>query len=130
VFRRRLFCSASDPWEGETLALKVALIQVTKDWKTLTGGGPPCPVVLDHDDVHETMKLDAEQREADESLEACRDVIGFGSEGWVPVEHYEETMARSKKLKKDGLAAAEPGEERAQVAAHWPLDDMDEEEHC
>ena len=26
VLRRRLFCHASDPWEGETLALKVALI--------------------------------------------------------------------------------------------------------
>ncbi|KAF8256640.1 kinase-like domain-containing protein, partial [Lactarius quietus] len=73
VLRRRLFCHASDPWEGETLALKVALIQATKSWKTLTGGGPPCPVVFNPDDVHETMKLDAEQIEVDESLEACRD---------------------------------------------------------
>ncbi|KZT05313.1 protein kinase subdomain-containing protein PKL CAK Fmp29, partial [Laetiporus sulphureus 93-53] len=126
---RRLFRHASDPWEGETLALKVALIQATKNWKTLTGGGPPCPIVFDPDDVREAMKLDAEQREADESLEACRDVIGFGPEGWVPAEHYEEAMARSKKLKEDGLAAAESEEERAQVAAHWPLDDMDEEEY-
>ncbi|KAG1752656.1 protein kinase subdomain-containing protein PKL CAK Fmp29 [Suillus paluster] len=128
VLRRRLFCHASDPWEGETLALKVALIQATENWKTLTGGGPPCPVVFDPDDVRETMKLDAEQKEADESLEACRDVIGFGPEGWVPAEHYEEAMALSKKLKEDGLAAAE-SEERAQIAAHWPLDDMDEEEY-
>ncbi|KAF8270742.1 hypothetical protein EI94DRAFT_1797840 [Lactarius quietus] len=76
VLRRRLFCHASDPWEGKTLALKVALIQAMKSWKTLTGGGPPCPVVFDPDDVHETMKLDAEQIEADESLEVCWDVIG------------------------------------------------------
>jgi len=59
VLRSRLFCHASDPWEGETLALKVALIQATENWKTLTGGGPPCPVVSDPDDVCETMKLDA-----------------------------------------------------------------------
>jgi hypothetical protein len=129
VLRRRLFCHASDPWEGETLALKVALIQATENWKKLTGGGLPCPFVFDPDDVRETMKLDAEQKEADESLEACRDVIGFGPEGWVPAEHYEEAMALSKKLKEDGLAAAESEEERAQVAAHWPLDDMDEEEY-
>ena len=129
MFRRRLFCHASDPWEGETLALKVALVQATKNWKTLTGGGPPCPIAFDPDDVRETMKLDAEQREADESLEACRDVIGFRPEGWVPAEHYEEAMTRSKKLKKDELAAAESEEERAQVAEHWPLDDMDEEEY-
>jgi len=38
-------------------------------------------------------------------------------------------MARSKKLKEDGLAAAESEEERPQVAAHWPFDDMDEEEY-
>jgi hypothetical protein len=129
VLRRRLFCHASDPWEGETLALKVALIQATKDWKTLTEGGPPCPVVFDPDDVYETMKLNAEQKEADESLEACRDVIGFGPEGWVPAEQYEEAMARSKKLKEDGLAAAESVAERAQIAAHWPLDDMEEKEY-
>ncbi|KAG2339052.1 hypothetical protein BDR05DRAFT_992242 [Suillus weaverae] len=129
VLRCRLFCHASDPWEGETLALKVALIQATKNWRKLTGGGPPCPVVFDPDDVRETMKLDAEQKEADESLEACRDVIGFGPEGWVPAEHYEEAMGLTKKLKEDVLAAAESEEERAQIAAHWPLDDMDEEEY-
>jgi len=66
----------------------------------------------------------------DEALEVCRHVIGFGPEGWVPVEHYEEAMALSRKLKEDdGLAAAESEEERARVAAHWPLDDMDEEEY-
>ena len=35
----------------------------------------------------------------------------------MPTEHYEEAMARSKKLKEDALAA------------HWALDDMDEEEY-
>jgi hypothetical protein len=129
VLRCRLFCHASDPWEGETLALKVALIEATKNWKTLTGGGSPCPVVFDPDDVRGAMKLDAEQKKADETLEACRDVIGFGPEGWVPAQHYEEAMALSKKMKEDVLAAAESEEERAQIAAHWPWDDMDEEDY-
>jgi len=35
-------------------------------------------------------------------------------------------MTRSKQLKEGALAAAESEEERAQIAAHWPLDDMDE----
>jgi hypothetical protein len=129
MFRRRLFCPASKPWEGETLTLKVALTQATKNRKTLTGGRSRCPVVFDPDDVRETMDLEAEQREADESLGACLNVIGFGPEGWVPAEHYEEAMARSKELKEDGLAATESEKERAQLAAHWPLDDMDEEEY-
>ncbi|KAJ7261749.1 hypothetical protein B0H12DRAFT_1231401 [Mycena haematopus] len=46
VLRRRLFHHASDPWEGETSALKVALVDATEDWETLAGGGVPCPVLL------------------------------------------------------------------------------------
>ncbi|KAI6017895.1 protein kinase subdomain-containing protein PKL CAK Fmp29 [Pisolithus marmoratus] len=129
MLRRRLFCHANDPWEGETLALKVALIEATENWETLTGGGLPCPVMFDAEDVRETMKLDAEQRGADETLEACWNMIGFGPEDWVPAEHFEEAMTRSRQLKKDALAEAKSEEERAQIAAHWPLDDMDEKEY-
>ncbi|KAJ7775916.1 protein kinase subdomain-containing protein PKL/CAK/Fmp29, partial [Mycena maculata] len=81
MLRRRLFYHAGDPWEGETLALKVALIAATENWETLTGTCAPCPVVFDAEDVRETMKLDKVQREADETLEACRNMIGFGPEG-------------------------------------------------
>ena len=84
--------------------------------------------MFDTEDVQEAKKLDAGQREADENLEACANIIRFG-EGWVPAEHYEEAMIRSKQLKEAALAMAESEEERAQVAAHWPLDDMDEEEY-
>jgi len=128
ILRRRLFCHASDPWEGETQALKVTLIEATENWETLTGGGPPCPVVFDAEDVRKTMELDAELTGADEILEVFQNMIGFGSEGWVPAEHYEEAMTQSKWIKKGSLAEAGP-EVRAQLAAHWPFDDMDEEEY-
>ncbi|KAF8345333.1 hypothetical protein F5887DRAFT_847660, partial [Amanita rubescens] len=49
-------------------------------------------------------RLDAEQRRADETLEACRIMIGFRPEGWVPTEHYEQAITRSKQLKLDTLA--------------------------
>ena len=54
-------------------------------------------------------------------------MIGFGPEGWVPTEHYKEAMTRSKQLKEDTLVVARSAEERAEIAAHWLLDDMDEE---
>jgi hypothetical protein len=66
MLRRRLFHHASDPWEGETHALKIALIERTENWETLTRGGAPCPVVFDAEDVRETMKLDKVQRRAQE----------------------------------------------------------------
>lgn len=78
MFRRRLFNHASEPWEGESLALKVALIQATSNWKTLTEGDTPCPVVFDPDDIRKTLYLDAEQRDLEETLELCQDVIGHG----------------------------------------------------
>ena len=68
MLRRRLFRYASDPWEGETLALKVALIEATKNWESRMGGSP-CPIVFDNKGVCETMELDAKQSGADKILE-------------------------------------------------------------
>ena len=102
-------------------------MQATKKWKTLAREGMPCPIAFDPKDAHETMELDAEQREADECLEAFQDMIGFGPEGWVPVERYEEAMELGKELKEAGLAAAESEEEWAEILGHCPLDDIDEE---
>ncbi|GJJ07135.1 hypothetical protein Clacol_001335 [Clathrus columnatus] len=92
-------------------------------------GDTPCPIVFDAEDIRQTMKLDEEPRGADEILEKCQNFIGVGPQGWVPVERYEEAMRRSKQLKEDTLAAAESEKERAEIAAHWPLDDMNKEEY-
>ena len=104
-------------------------MQRPESWETLTEGGPPCPIVFDAEDVRETRKLDAGQREADENLEALRKIVGFGPEGWVPAERYEEAMTHSEQLKEATLAVAESEEERVQMAVHWPLDNIAEEEY-
>ena len=129
--RSRLFSLASHPWEGETLWLKVALIQAMEHWEELIGGegGVPCPVVFDAEDVRQTMELNKEQEEAETAMEECRGIIGHGPQGWVPTEHYEEAMARSKQIKADTLAEATSEEERANMMEHWPWDDMDEEKY-
>ncbi|KAI6020474.1 hypothetical protein EDC04DRAFT_2737309 [Pisolithus marmoratus] len=74
-------CHASDMWRGKTLALKVALIEATENWEKLTGGGPPCP------DICETMKLDAEQRGVDKTLEFKEDTLKEGQEQAQIVVH-------------------------------------------
>lgn len=43
--------------------------------------------------------------------------------------HYERAMARSRKLKEGISAGTSLVEERAEVEAHWPFDDMDEEKY-
>ena len=128
TIRRRLFGHASDPWEGETLELKIALIEATETWEMLRRGGSPCPVVFDAKDVLKTKELDAKQRGADETLEGCQNMLGVGLDGWMPSERYEEVMAGSK-LFKERVLAEVTSEELAQITAHWPFDDMDESKY-
>ena len=126
VLRSRLFHHASNPWEGETLELKVALIRAMERWETLTGEGSPCPIVFDAEDVRETTKLNEVQRKADKAFEVWQNMLGLGPEGWVPTQHYEEAVALCKQTKEEALTEATSEEERAEIMAHWPWDDMDE----
>lgn len=129
TLRRRLFDYTGEPWEGETIALKLALIEATENWNRITGGGAPCPVAYDAEDVQETKKLDKVLSEADKTMDACNNMIGLGGEGWVPTEHYEAAASLCKQLKENAFAAAESAEERAEIEGHWPFDDMDEEKY-
>ena len=89
ALRSRLICSASDPWEGETLQLKTALIRATENWEALAGAGDvPCPVAFDAEDVRQTKELDEKTSESDEILQKCMSIIDVVSEGWVPSEHF------------------------------------------
>ena len=89
-----------------------------------------CPISFSEDEVNECLRLNAEQIEADEQLQACRDVVGVGPEGWVPLEQYNETMERAIILKTDALEAAESEEERLTINENWIFDDFDEEEYA
>ncbi|KAF2258835.1 kinase-like protein [Lojkania enalia] len=137
MLRRKLFDHASYPWEGDNVTLKVDLIHLMKNWSNIAApkssasgdARPPCPISFPEDEVSECVRLNAAQVEADEQLQACRDVIGIGPEGWVPLEQYEEIKQREIKLKADALEAAESGEERARLSEHWIFGDFDEEEY-
>lgn len=136
TLRRKLFEHASYPWESDNVTLKADLIHLTQVWADVAASGPstsedskaPCPITFSKDEENECLRLHAAQIEADEQLQACRDVVGIGPEGWVPVEQYDEIKQREK-LKADALEAAESEEERQQLRDHWIFDDFDEEEY-
>lgn len=123
ALRRKLFEHASNPWEGDNVTLKADLIQLTQVWDDMCGANvsasdeakTPCPISFSEDEQKECLRLHAAQIEADEQLQACRDIVGIGPEGWVPTEEYEETKQRAEKLKADALEAAESEEERQQI---------------
>jgi hypothetical protein len=137
MLRRKLFDHASCPWEGDNVTLKAELIYLMENWSSIAApemsardeAKAPCPFSFSEDEVTECKRLHAAQIEADEQLQACRDVVGIGPEGWVPLEQYKETKQRELKLKADALEAAESEEERARLAEHWIFDDFDEKEY-
>ncbi|KAF1967449.1 hypothetical protein BU23DRAFT_602870 [Bimuria novae-zelandiae CBS 107.79] len=119
ILRRKLFDHASYPWEGDNVTLKANLICLMENWSSIAApeldeGGDSrasCPISFSEDEVTECKRLHAVQIEADEQLQTCRDVIGIGPEGWVPLEQYKETKQREVKLKANVLEAAESKEE-------------------
>jgi hypothetical protein len=78
MLRSRLFEYAGYPWEGETLELKVALIQAVERWETLTVRGVLCPVVFDAADVRETTELNEVQGKADRGFRILQSMFGLG----------------------------------------------------
>ena len=129
ALRGRLFEQAGAPWGGETVELKNALIEATERWEELTGGGVPCPVEIDAQDLRETKALNEELSAADKGFEISQSMCGLGEDGWVLAEDYENAVADLKQIKEEVLADAESEEERGEIMAHWPWDDMDETNH-
>jgi len=124
ALRSHLFQHAGSPWEGETFELRLALMQATERWEALTGGGVPCPVESNAEDVRETRKLNEVQVTADMFFEMWQNMVGLGEEGWVLTEDYEDAVAFFEK--KEALGGAKSAAERAEIMGRWPWDEMDE----
>ncbi|EEH10506.1 conserved hypothetical protein [Histoplasma capsulatum G186AR] len=130
ALRRRIFQHASDPWEGDNVTLKADLVALSRNWRKVDRGArTPCPIFFSDDELSECLRLEREQSEADEQFQACQEAIGVGSEGWVPVTHYDEAKEREQKLKADALDAAETEEERVKIQENWIFDDFCEEDY-
>ena len=124
MLRSCLFQHAGSPWEDETFELKLALIQATERWKALTGGGVPCPVEFDAEDIRKMRKLNEVQARADRFFEMRQNMVGLGEEGWVPTEDYEDAMAFFEGRKEEALVYSKSAEDRAEILSHCPWDDM------
>ena len=133
TFRRRIFNHATTMWEGETIKLLYALIDMVSSWARFAKDDAPCPIMFTEDEEDAAEKLYEALANADMSERKLRDNVGYGEETWVPVAHYEGAKAFGQELKRKTLEALAKVEEiteevRTVIAANWPLDDMSEEE--
>ena len=132
-FRRRIFNYATAPWEGETIKLLWALIEMVVNWERFAKDGTPCPVVFTPDEIDAAEKLCQALESAEENERTLINYVGYGPEIWVRVANYEKDMASGQELKQKMLEVYSEEEvmtedKRALIAACWPLDDMDEVE--
>ena len=131
TFRRRIFNHATAPWEGETIKLLWALIEMVVEWESFVQDGTPCPVVFTEDEIAAAITLYRALANAEENERILRNYVGYGPETWVPVADYEKAMASGQEIKRKTLEAYSEDEvttedERALIAGSWPLNDMDE----
>ncbi|KAI0046534.1 hypothetical protein FA95DRAFT_1606821 [Auriscalpium vulgare] len=132
-FCRRIFIHASAIWEGETIKLLYALIELVVDWERVVTDGTSCPVMFTVEEVDAAEKLYQALTNAEMGKRLLRGHVGYGEETWVPATHYEAAKAFGQELKRRTLKACADDEvtteeQYAVVEANWPLDDMDEEE--
>lgn len=126
--KSNVFKLASNPWEGDNVLLRAALIEVMRHWPALSPEEPHCPVSYSDNEVGECLQLYDNLQEADAQLEQTSRVLGIGPEGWVPTEDYEGTKAFAAEIKRLALEDAESDLLRAQIEEHWPFDDHDEDD--
>ena len=132
-FCRRIFNYSIAPWEGETIKLLQALIEMVLDWERFAKDGTPCPVVFTPDEIDAAFKLCQALERAEENERSLRNYVGYGPETWVSVDNYEKAMASGEEMKQKMLEEYSRDEvmteeRRSYFAKCWPLDDMDEEE--
>lgn len=131
VLKQKLFQHSSSPWEGDNVTLKADLVRAMQLWEELTATtekkAPPCPLSYS-EEVDKCLKLEAEQKDADEDMEKSRDGLGVSLDGWVPTEQYEQAKEMTQNFKSEVLMAAESDFDRMQIEKHWPFDDYDEDE--
>lgn len=124
---RRLSYYSGVPWEAETHDLKALLIEATEQWEELAGAGVPCPVEFDPDDVRKTKEFSERLQIVEEYMEKIRVAIGYGTDTWVPVDHYRKAKDLAESLKLRVLKELPEGEQREIFQANWMLDDMPDE---
>ncbi|KAJ3785830.1 hypothetical protein GGU10DRAFT_421310 [Lentinula aff. detonsa] len=103
-FRCRIFIHATDMWEGETIKLLYALIDLVRGWGHFATDGTMCPVVF-------TEELWQALANAERGERWLRDFVAYGEETWVPAAHYEAAKAIGQEVKRRTFKACAEDEE-------------------
>ncbi|PYH82672.1 kinase-like protein [Aspergillus uvarum CBS 121591] len=132
MLRAKLFHHAQAPWEGDSVSLKYAMVQVLGIWPMSLDEGAPtgsvkCPVHFSEEEIQECAEDHRKEQELLQELGEMRDLIGTDALGWVPDEHeFERSKAVIQSIKNGLMEHSSTEMERTAVVQHFPFDDHDE----
>lgn len=114
IFRRRIFNHATAVWEGETIELLYALIDMAIGWADFSKDDTPCPIAFTEDEKAAAERPYQAVVNAEVNERMPRDIVGYGGETWVPVPHYEEITALAQEVKRTTLKTCAEDEEQTE----------------
>ena len=129
MLRAKVFCHAQAPWEGDSVSLKYAMLQILKKWPLSLDEGAQtksieCPVHYSQEEMQKCTEDYRQEQEKLQELSEMRDLIGTDALGWVPDEGELERCRNVIQIIKDGLLEHSSTElERIAVLSHFPFDD-------
>ncbi|EME81365.1 uncharacterized protein MYCFIDRAFT_38290, partial [Pseudocercospora fijiensis CIRAD86] len=130
IGRQKLHRLSENPWQGDNIPLRSSLIFVKQNWPQITSDPTiPCPIAFTAEAEQECLRLDDAEQQGVEQLEAFKQAIGLGPEGWVSHENYNAAKEAIARMKEMSLQLAETEDEVIAIRDHWVFDDMDEEEY-
>ncbi|KAJ9374479.1 hypothetical protein DTO282F9_1375 [Paecilomyces variotii] len=129
MLRAKLFNRAGGPWEGDSLSLKYAMIQVYQNWPMYLDNVAPaesvdCPVEYSEEEIQQCINEHGQEQEKLQELIEMRSHIGIDALGWVPDdEQLEKSRAVAQAIKAGLLEHSNTEIERVALQTHFPFDD-------
>ena len=134
MLRAKLFHHAQAPWEGDSVSLKYAMLQVLENWPMSLDEGAQTraverPIRFSEEEIQKCSKDYRQEQEKLQELGEMRDLIGTDALGWVSSEDELERCRGVIQSIKDGLMEYSTTEmEKTAIISHFPFDDHEENE--
>lgn len=133
MLRAKLFSRAGAPWEGSSLSLEHALIEIQQHWPLNIEGSPTtkavdCPVRYRPDTIEACVEKFKQEEEKLDDLDDMRAMLGTDAQGWVENdEHLAHAQGMRESMRAAFLKGCETELDRTAVRDHFAFDDHEEE---
>lgn len=133
MLRAKLFSRAGAPWEGSSLSLEHALIEIQQHWPLHVEASPPtqaveCTVRYHPDRIQACLEKVKQEEEQLDDLDDMRAMLGTDAQGWVENdEHLAHAQEMRESMRAGFLQGCETELDRIAVRDHFPFDDHEEE---